>query len=389
MSEIVQWSAPRDVVDGWVPILADVAELSRIVSSTEFVPESLRGRPAAVGAAILAGRELGIGPMTALRQLHVIKGAPSMSALLMRALIQSHGHRIRVVESTSTRCTMTGRRADDDASDEPVKVTYTLDDARLAGLAKLDQWQKRPRAMLLARATGELARSTFADVIVGIPYTSEELASESPDQLDGDGGPPVVEPDPTPRRIVARKSAVRGGQGRTRQAPQPAPVPDAPVELDTAEPAAEPVAEPVPEPTAEPQPAPQSAPSDPPVVTPDAEPLERGDVDPDTTPASRDQHRLVFKLLGDLGAAEPRDRRIEVTQALIARRVQSLTQVTIREASVLIDTLTRITEAGDPAQYLDWLVRSGIDHLRLVEQRGDGEPLPDADVVTLGAEPGQ
>ena len=361
MSEVVTWSPPsRDVVDGWAATLPDVAELSRIIAGTEFVPDDLRGRPAAVGAAILSGRELGIGPMTALQQLNVIKGRPSMSALLMRALVQSHGHRIRVVEMTSSRCVMVGRRGDDDPNDEPTRVAYTLDDAKLAGLLNNENWRKRPRAMLLARATGELCRAAFADVIVGIPYTSEELASETPEQIDGgDPADVVATADATApaRRTIARKTAVRKPSEPAPQ-PEPAPVAQAPAE-----------------PAPEPQP-----PAQPPGDVVPGEPLAPRDVDPDNTPASREQQRLVFKLLGDLGAGEPRERRIEVVQSLIARRVESLAQISMREASVLIDTLTRCAQSQQPAQYLDWLVNSGLDHLRLVEAQTSGDELPDADV---------
>jgi hypothetical protein len=372
MNEVAVWDGQRDVVDGWAVILADVAELSRVIAGTEFVPKDLKDRPAAVGAAILAGRELGIGPMTSLRQLHVINGAPTMSALLMRALVQSHGHRIRVIESTSTRCVMAGRRSDDDANEEPTRVTYSIDDAKQAGILANDNWRKRPRAMLLARATGELCRSTFADVIVGIPYTSEELASEGPDQLDGQAdGEPAAEPDAPPRRIVARKTAVRKPP---QAAPAPGPAPDdgAPAEPDAAP--QEAVQAPA-------QPEPAAPPTSADVYETAIERL----ADPDTTPASRDQQRLVFKLLGDLGAAEPRARRIEVVQALIARRVQSLTQITVREASVLIDTLTRVQDQRSPEsarQYLAWLVGSGLDHLRLTET-GDSGEQPTADVQPI------
>ena len=37
------------------------------VASTEFVPSSLRGKPDKVFAAVLAGREIGLGPMAALK----------------------------------------------------------------------------------------------------------------------------------------------------------------------------------------------------------------------------------------------------------------------------------------------------------------------------------
>src|SRR5262245_66596690 len=80
-------SAARDVVDGWALQIAAVAKLATYIAGTDFVPRAYRGQDAAVAAAILAGRELGIGPMTALQHLHVIDGRPAMSAQLMRALV--------------------------------------------------------------------------------------------------------------------------------------------------------------------------------------------------------------------------------------------------------------------------------------------------------------
>src|SRR4051812_35681784 len=165
MTDLVRYEpASRDVVDGWAGILVQVEQLARVIAGTEFVPTALRGKPAAVGAAILAGREIGVGPMTSLQHLHVIEGRPSMSAQLMRALVLAHGHTIRVVESSSTRCTMVGRRA---GESDDTTVTYSIDDAKRAGLDSKSNWRKMPRAMLVARATGELCRIAFADVIGG------------------------------------------------------------------------------------------------------------------------------------------------------------------------------------------------------------------------------
>lgn len=144
------------------------------IANTPFVPTAFKGKPEAVFAAILYGEELGIGPMQSLSSIHVIEGKPGMSPELMRGLVARAGHRIDVKEASAERVTLWGKRADNDSE---ATVTWTMDDARLAGLAGRGAWKTYPRAMLLARATSELCRMIFADVVAGLSYTPEEVAS--------------------------------------------------------------------------------------------------------------------------------------------------------------------------------------------------------------------
>lgn len=162
---------------GWVEMLGPSAELAKQICDTEFVPQSLRRNPAAVAAAILYGHEIGIGPMMALAKISIIQGTPAPRAELARALILSHGHEFWVDEQTTTRCTVSGRRQ---GSDKVQTVTWTMDDAKKAGLGG-NAWNKYPRQMLLARASAELARNVFADVLGGIAYFAEELDGEETD----------------------------------------------------------------------------------------------------------------------------------------------------------------------------------------------------------------
>lgn len=160
---------------GWVALLEPAARLAEVLARTEFVPKALRGRPEAVTAAILLGAELGIGPLQALSGIDVIEGRPAPDAELMRALVLRAGHDLWVAESSGNRVRMAGRRS---GSTHTVEVEWSLDMARAAGLASKDVWKRYPRAMLTARATTELCRLLFPDVIGGLSYLAEELEPE-------------------------------------------------------------------------------------------------------------------------------------------------------------------------------------------------------------------
>ena len=158
-----------DVPAAWVAGM----RLAARIHNTPFVPKGLRGDPASVLACILTGEELGLGPMQSLRMVNVIEGRPSASAELMRALVNRAGHRVDVVEAKQDRVTLSGTRRDTGAR---ATVTWTIQDAQRAKLVTNPAWGKYPRSMLLARATSELCRMLFADVIGGL-YTPEESAA--------------------------------------------------------------------------------------------------------------------------------------------------------------------------------------------------------------------
>lgn len=148
----------------------DLWSLARMTTNTEMVPKALRGRPDAALAVMVYGHELGLQPMTSLREVFIIEGTPSCSAKLMRALILRAGHRLSWRTLTRERAVLYGQRHDRRAD---ATVEWTLDDARNAGIATKQVWKQYPRSMLAARATSELARLIFPDVTIG--YTPEEL----------------------------------------------------------------------------------------------------------------------------------------------------------------------------------------------------------------------
>lgn len=169
------------------------------ISKTEFVPSSLRGKPEAILAAILTGRELGMGPMEALRTIDMIDGKPSPSAEWMVGKVFEAGHVIVVVEQTDESCTVEGIRFSEGVEVARMKVTFTKSMAARAGLLNKSNWKNYPEAMLYWRAASQLCRQFFPDVLKGLKYLPEELGAEDwvPPAVDTSTGEVVyAEDDP-------------------------------------------------------------------------------------------------------------------------------------------------------------------------------------------------
>jgi hypothetical protein len=150
---------------------ATIAVAARI-ASTPFVPESYRGQPEAVVAAILTGREMGIGPMQALRQIHMIDGRPAFAADLMLAKMREGGLTILDSGVDAQRAYIHAKRRD---TGEEATVEWTIADAEAAGLMSKKNWRTYPGDMLWARCVGRLARRLGSDLVGGLVYSKEEM----------------------------------------------------------------------------------------------------------------------------------------------------------------------------------------------------------------------
>lgn len=140
-----------------------------------FVPTTMQNKPEEILGAILAGRELGLSPMAALAGIDIIQGRPAMRANTMMGLVLGAGHEIWREEASARRVVVKGRRKGSNIVQETV---WTIERATQAGLAGKGTWKAHPQAMLTARAEAEMCRLIAPDVLIGMPYTAEELAEE-------------------------------------------------------------------------------------------------------------------------------------------------------------------------------------------------------------------
>lgn len=207
----------------WAVSAQAAHEVAVRLVETSFVPVQFRGKPLEATAAILAGLEVGLQPMAALKSFDIIQGIAAPRAMTLRAIAQSFGHEIIMVESTETRCVMKGRRRD---STEWQTVRWTLDRAKNLGLTGKENWRKQPGTMLVARATSEIARLVASDAILGLGYASEELADGPIDVV-----PVVTEEPATSEPTSGRRTLSRRPLPAPATEPEPEPDTDAPTEI--------------------------------------------------------------------------------------------------------------------------------------------------------------
>ena len=140
--------------------------------STSLLPQAYRGNPANVLIAMGLGQALDLTPAQSLYEIYVVNGRPSPSANLMAGLVRKAGHKLRI-DGDATRCTATLIRRDD--PEAPFTATWTIEQARAAGLAGKDTWKQYPGAMLRARAVSEVVRMGASECVLGMDYSAEEM----------------------------------------------------------------------------------------------------------------------------------------------------------------------------------------------------------------------
>jgi len=169
-----------------------------------------RGGAAQAVVKVLAGREIGFGPIASMTGIHVISGRVSISANLMAAAIKRSGrYDYRVLTMTPQRCEIEFRERNGDKWDVIGSSEFTAQDARTAGTKNMDKFA---RNMLFARAMSNGARWYCPDIFGGPVYTPEEMGA----QVDGETGEVIDAPAP---RIVVEQPQPQGNGAQAANDP--------------------------------------------------------------------------------------------------------------------------------------------------------------------------
>jgi hypothetical protein len=154
----------------------DVMTLGKILSESGYFADA-RGAAQAI-VKVLAGRELGFGPIASMVGIHVINGKPTIGAdMLAKAVKRSGRYDYRVKHLDDTKCELVFLERQGDAWQQSGVSTFTAEDARRAGTKNTDKF---PRNMLFARAMSNGVKWYCPDAVGLTVYDPSELPDDGP-----------------------------------------------------------------------------------------------------------------------------------------------------------------------------------------------------------------
>jgi len=199
----------------------EMAKANAIAKAGDLLPRTYRANPGAVLLAMDWADRVGLSVMDAIHGVAWVQGKPVIDATLLRALATRAGYRVLVTEAS--RESATAKVILTSTGETLGTVTYTMEDAKTAGLAGKSNWKSNPEDMLVARATSRAVRRYCSDALVGGALTEDEAEVLEVDVPTVTVTAPVVEVDDsdvTDAEVVEVAEVV--------EEPTPAPTPPTP-----------------------------------------------------------------------------------------------------------------------------------------------------------------
>jgi hypothetical protein len=207
MSAIEKWTDDEQITG--------MTRYAKAYSGSEFFKDAKSVEKAFV--IISAGAEIGIAPFAAITGIALIQGKPVIGAGILAGLVKAHPKYDYLVKQLDDQaCVLTFFQEGHEIGES----SFTIDDAKRAGLAGKDVWKNYPRNMLFARAISNGVAFFTPDVTTTRVYTEGEL-----DEV----------PEPAPRRKRERAAATTTQASPQEQVVDAEIVVDAPVAPETAE----------------------------------------------------------------------------------------------------------------------------------------------------------
>jgi hypothetical protein len=174
-----------------------------IAKAGDMLPRAYRGQPGAILLAIDWAERHDLAVMDAIHGVAWVQGRPVVDSTLQRAMARNAGYDVRVTEATDTKATV---RVLVNGSTVVGTASYTIDEARAAGLTGKDNWKKHTTDMLVARATTRAIKWFCAEALIGGALSPDEVDDLSDDPVAVlTATAEVVPPAPAPEPEVMRR----------------------------------------------------------------------------------------------------------------------------------------------------------------------------------------
>ena len=155
---------------------SDAIHYANAIARSNFCPKDYRNKPEDILVAIQMGLEVGLKPMQAVQGIAVINSRPAIWGDAALAVVEASGKLEYIKETiegdlkTNAMATCAIKRR---GKKNEVIRTFSVDDAKRAGLWNKDIYQKYPQRMLQMRARSWTLRDAFADVLKGLNIREE------------------------------------------------------------------------------------------------------------------------------------------------------------------------------------------------------------------------
>ena len=180
-------------------------QLGSHYSQTAMVPKQYQGKPEDAAVAIQWGMEIGLQPLQSLQNIAVINGSPALWGDAMIAIIKGSGQ-CEYIHSEFDDDSMTAIVSTKRKGEPSESRSFSMADAKAAGLLRRQTYQQHPKRMLNARARSHVLRDVYADLLRGFQVRE------------------IVEEDNIPEKDITPKSEVlKSLLSKHEQKPEPKP----------------------------------------------------------------------------------------------------------------------------------------------------------------------
>lgn len=198
---------PQDIDQVWR--MAGMAVAGKMAPKSLVEGKQFEEAQAACAIAIMAGAELGLTPLMALRSYAVVNGRPSLWGDGLKAVVRQSG-RCEFIRTGSdlTKGWCEAKRSD---TGEEKRVEFTVAQAKAAGLdKKTGPWTAGyADVMMERRATNRCLNDLFADILGGL-VDQQEALDDGPLDEPRDVTPATLTP-PSPPPAPAEDAATAEG----------------------------------------------------------------------------------------------------------------------------------------------------------------------------------